>query len=299
MIAIMKPVDRPNVSSRRDGGTRLLTSWRHRLMHRRPASQNTVLRWAAVAVVIAAWELVARAVGSFYFPPPIVIAARTVSEWLPGPATSWRLPPALLDHFLPSLGRAMAGLGLALLGGVAIGTVIGLSRWLADYLEPPIHFVRSIPPVALVPIFIIVIGLGSHMHIALIAFGCLWPILLNTIHGIRSVDRVLLETATTFGIHQGTKVWRVLLPAAAPSVMTGLRISLSLSLILMVVAEMMTGSGGGIGVSILIAQRGFNVVNMWTGLVVIGVLGYSLNLVLDRAEARLVGWHRKQMEVGA
>ncbi len=173
---------------------------------------------------------------------------------------------------------------------MAVGTAIGLVRNLADYLSPATEFVRAVPPPALIPPFLVVLGLGSQMKVALIAVGVVWPILLNTIDGVRTVDPVLVDTGRAFCTRRVRRLAFIVLPSAAPRIFAGLRVSLSLALILMVISEMVAATGG-IGFTILQAERGFAITEMWAGIVLLGVLGYVLNTLL-LAERRLLAWHR-------
>ncbi len=167
----------------------------------RPADPvGMALRWLVLLVVAVAWQLATMGGRSIFFPPLTEILSQARTSWLSGPASSAFLTPAVASDVLPSLGRLLGGWLLAVAAGVSVGTAIGLVRNLADYLDPVIEFVRAIPPPAMIPPFLVVLGLGSDMKIALIAVGVVWPILLNTIDGVRSVDPVLMDTAATGGI---------------------------------------------------------------------------------------------------
>jgi ABC-type nitrate/sulfonate/bicarbonate transport system permease component len=129
------------------------------------------------------------------------------------------------------------------------------------------------------------------MKIFIIAFVCLWPVLLNTIDGVAGVDPTLRETARVYDIGPVDRVLRVTLPAAAPQIFAGMRTALSLALILMVISEMVA-STNGIGYFVLQAQRSFAIPEMWSGILLLGILGYVLNAVFLLAERRVLRWHR-------
>jgi ABC-type nitrate/sulfonate/bicarbonate transport system permease component len=156
---------------------------------------------------------------------------------------------------------------------------------------PIVEFLRSIPPPALLPFAILVFGTGTDMKVFIIAFVCLWPILLNTIDGVTGVDPTLRETTRVYGVSTIDRIRLVVMPAAAPQIFAGMRTSLSLALILMVISEMVA-STNGIGYFVLQAQRSFNMPEMWSGIFVLGILGYGLNAGFVLVERRVLRWHR-------
>ena len=247
--------------------------------------------WLVLLAVAVGWQLATAGGRSIFFPPLTEILAQARRSWLSGPPSSLFLTSAVATDVVPSLGRLLGGWLLAVVAGVGLGTAIGLVRNLADYLDPVIEFVRAIPPPALIPPFIVLLGLGSDMKIALIAVGVVWPILLNTIDGVRSVDPVLVDTGRTLRTGRLRRLAYIVLPSAAPRIFAGLRVSLSLSLILMVISEMVAATGG-IGFTIVQAERSFATKQMWAGIVLLGVLGYVLNTLLLLVERRVLAWHR-------
>jgi ABC-type nitrate/sulfonate/bicarbonate transport system permease component len=225
-----------------------------------------------------------------YFPPPSVIALEVHELWFSGPVTSLFLTEDAKAAFGPSLFNLFSGWLLTGVVGVVAGVAIGLSRTLADFVEPMVHFGRAIPPPTLLSVFLIVFALGTSMQVATIVFGVIWPVLLNTIDGVRTVDQLHLDSAEVFGIRGARRLRSVVLPAAAPKIVAGLRISLGLALILMVVSELY-GSTTGIGSHLVGAQRAFELPAMWAGIVVLGVLGYLLNAAFVMGERRWLRWH--------
>ena len=135
------------------------------------------------------------------------------------------------------------------------------------------------------------IGVGNSMKVFIIAFVCIWPVLLNVIDGVTGVDPTLRETARAYRIARRDYVRHVMLPAASPQIFAGLRVSLSLALIMMVVSEMVA-STNGIGYFVLQSQRTFAIPEMWSGILLLGILGYGLNALLTLLERRALGWHR-------
>ena len=143
----------------------------------------------------------------------------------------------------------------------------------------------------MIPVFIILLGTESTMRVTLIAFGSVWPILLNTIEGTRTVDPLQLDTAQAFRLPRYARLWRIVLPAAMPKIFAGMRVSLSLAVILMVVSELVA-STNGIGYRIQNAQIMFLLTDMWCGIVLLALLGYTLNWLFLKFEDQALGWHR-------
>jgi ABC-type nitrate/sulfonate/bicarbonate transport system permease component len=247
-------------------------------------------RWLVLAAGIGAWQLWATGHDSPFFPPPARIAVTGYRLWFSGPASRLFLTPAATANLLPSLGRVAAGLAVAVAVGGPAGVALGRSRALDDYLGPLVHFGRSLPPVALVTVFIAVLRIGTEMEVAFIAFGATWPILVNTADGARSVDPVQLQTARAFRLTTAQRLAWLILPATAPRFLAGLRISASLSLVLMVTAELI-GASNGIGFQMADAVTGFNLTDLWAGIALLAVAGYVLNAAILAAEHRLLAWH--------
>ncbi|GAA1522278.1 ABC transporter permease [Sphaerisporangium rubeum] len=245
-----------------------------------------------VPVAVAVWEAAARVAESVYFPPPSQIATRMYELWLTGPASRLFLTDEALDTFGPSLGRLFGGWLMACVAGVAIGVAVGRSRVLADYVDPVIEFCRAVPPAALIPLFIVLFKTSTQMQVATIVYGVIWPILINTIDGARYVDRVHTDTARVFGVRGARRLVRVVLPSAAPKIFAGLRLSLSLAVVLMVVSELV-GATDGIGYQLMFTQQTFDMAAMWGSIVVLGILGYTLNASFLLAEKRILSWHRR------
>lgn len=249
------------------------------------------LRWLVLLICLAIWQALALLWRTPFFPPPLDIAARVVDTWFSGSASSAFLTDAVWRDIVPSLQRMVSGWLLAVVIGIGLGTALGSLRRLAGYIDPVIHFVRAIPPPALLPLFMVLLGIGDTMKVSLITVGVLWPILLNTIDGVRSVEQVQLDTARAFRFSTWHTVRYVVLPSASPKVLAGMRISLSLALILMVISEMIAGVGG-IGYHILYAQRVFRLMDMWAGILLLSVLGYLFNTALLMLEGRVLHWQR-------
>ncbi|GAA4144782.1 ABC transporter permease [Actinomadura keratinilytica] len=245
--------------------------------------------WLVVLAVVA-WEIGTRAAQEEYFPPPSKIVSALHEMWFSGPASRLFLTDKAVDDFSTSLGHLFAGWLLSCVVGVALGVAIGRSRTLNDLLDPLLQFLRAVPPPTLLPFFIMVFQLGATMQIITIAFSVVWPVLLNSADGVRTVDSLQLETARVFGLSRYRRLVTVILPAAAPKIFAGLRVSLAFALILMVLSELV-GSTAGIGAQLIGAQRDFDLPAMWAGIVILGVLGLLFNGAFVLLERRLLAWH--------
>jgi ABC-type nitrate/sulfonate/bicarbonate transport system permease component len=233
-------------------------------------------------LVLVVWGLLSAGSESFYFPPLTSILSTFADVWL---------FERIGSDVVPSLARMGLGYGTAVLIAVVVGVSLGLMRRGRLVAGPIVEFLRSIPPPALLPFAILVFGTGTEMKVFIIAFVCLWPILLNTIDGVTGVDPALRETTRVYGVRTIDRIRLVVMPAAAPQIFAGMRTSLSLALILMVISEMVA-STNGIGYFVLQAQRSFDIPEMWSGIFVLGILGYALNAAFVLVERRVLRWHR-------
>jgi ABC-type nitrate/sulfonate/bicarbonate transport system permease component len=233
------------------------------------------------ALIFALWWVLSADSENFYFPPLSEIVAALVEQWF---------GPRLLDDVLPSLVRLLAGYALAAAFSLVLGVLIGTYKWLRDLLEPVLEFFRAIPPPVLVPVFLLVLGIDNTFKVVVIAFGCMWPILLNTAEGVRAVDEVLTDTASAYRFSGRARLRYVVLPAASPQIFAGLRQGLSLAIILMVISELFAASNG-LGFAIVQYQRSFAIAEMWAGMIVLGVLGVLLALIFRLVERRQLSWY--------
>jgi ABC-type nitrate/sulfonate/bicarbonate transport system permease component len=242
-------------------------------------------RWtfalALPGVLFGLWWWLSADSESFYFPPLSEILDALVEEWF---------GPRLLDDVVPSLARLLAGFALATVVAVTLGVLIGTHRRVRDLLEPVLEFFRAIPPPVLVPIFLLIFGIDDTFKVVVIAFGCMWPILLNTAEGVRAVDEVLSDTARTYRISGAARLRHLVLPAASPQIFAGLRQGLSVAIILMVISELFAASNG-LGFAIVQSQRSFAIPEMWAGMLVLGLLGVLLALLFRLVENRQLAWY--------
>jgi ABC-type nitrate/sulfonate/bicarbonate transport system permease component len=246
--------------------------------------QRNLLGAGVVALLLVTWELVARAKASIYVPPVSTIAVTFVHEWF---SAQFR------EQAIPSLYRMAAGYAAASVLGVTVGVLIGAYKPLFRLLDPFLQFLRAIPPSAIIPVGILLIGIDDRMKIVVICFGAFWPILINAADGARNVPRERLDTARSFGVSPFDQLISVTFPSAMPGVFAGLRTGLSIAFIMIVVSEMI-GSTNGLGYYILQAQRTFAIPEMYGGIVLLAILGYLLNAAFLAVEHKVLAWHHGQ-----
>jgi NitT/TauT family transport system permease protein len=189
------------------------------------------------------------------------------------------------------------GMVLAIVAGVALGVLIGSSRALLDASFVVIEFLRPIPGVALIPLAILFLGVGAPMYRFVIAYAVFWPILLNTLYGVRGGDRLLHDVARTSGVTGLGRLVRVTLPAALPSIATGIRVSASIGLLVAITAEFVTGTDG-IGAYMQQQQLAFQLPELYAAVLLVGLLGYAINVVLQAVQRRVVFWAGEQRLAG-
>lgn len=232
-------------------------------------------------------ELVTRAelVNPTYLPPASTIVA-TVGSILVDP------------EFLANVGGTLVAWAIGMLVAMAIGIPLGLllgSSW-RSYLASTtaIEFLRPIPSVALIPLVILLRGRGLDMKVILIVYASVWPILFNTIYGMREVDPLAKETARAYGLSRAAILWKISLRAASPFIYTGIRISAAIALILAISAELIAGGGLGIGTWMIAnSETGVPRELLYAGIVVTGLIGLLINALMVAGERRLFGWHQR------
>jgi ABC-type nitrate/sulfonate/bicarbonate transport system permease component len=184
----------------------------------------------------------------------------------------------------------LEGLAIAILIGVTAGVLIGSSRTLLDASSVVIEFLRPIPAVALIPLAIVLFGpFGIAAHRFVVVFAAVWPILINTIYGVRGTDRMLHDVARTAGVGRGGRLFRVTLPAALPSIATGIRVSAAIALLVCVTAEYFTAAGG-IGAYMQDQYAALNTPELYAAVVLVSFLGYLVNVGLRAVQRRTLFW---------
>jgi len=237
-----------------------------------------------VAVLLAAWEITARSGiwSPILFPPLERIGHELIIfVWsTDGVAQTWI-----------SLYRAFAGFALAAVAGSLLGMLMGRSAFIASLLEPLFSGTYAVPKLALFPIFIFVFGIGSLSKVALVFLECLYPIVIMSYHGARSVSRVLLWSAQNMGASRGETLRRVVIPATAPFIFAGFRVAVPVAMIVVVITEMVS-SADGLGYLVVYSLSSLRTDRMLAVVVAIALLGYLLDKAVVLARDRLIYWER-------
>ena len=198
----------------------------------------------------------------------------------------------LLQVFGSSLWRMVVGYAAGSWAGVSLGLLRARQRWIRAALTPLVELLRPIPMPAIVPPLILLLGIDHAMKIFAVAFATFFPVLVNTVGGVRAVDGVLLDVARTFQSGRTRAVLRVVLPAAMPYIFAGLRTSLALALIVTVVAEMIAGSEG-IGYYVMTMQYAMRAADMYAAIFLLAAVGYTLNVLTLWVERRVLHWYQR------
>ncbi|MGC4746595.1 ABC transporter permease [Micromonospora sp. DT201] len=239
-------------------------------------------RTVAIAALAAIWEGAPRLglVDRVFLPP----LSEVLVAW-------WELlrTGQLTEHVGASLTRSLAGLGLAVLTAIPLGLLIGWYRPLAELLSPLLEVFRNTAALALLPVFVLILGLGETSKIALVLYACSWPILLNTIAGVKGVDPLLVRSARSMGLNHLRMFQKVILPAAVPTIFTGVRLAGAYSILVLVAAEMV-GAKAGLGYLINYAQYNFAIPDMYSGIITISAIGLVVNQLLVAIERRFSTW---------
>ena len=218
---------------------------------------------------------------NFYFPPLSAVLKQFNLLWL---------GPRFWADVIPSLERLSVGYLLACVLGIALGVPIGTYRPLRRAVEPVLEFFRAIPPVAMVPLLIVSMGFGDAMKITVIVAGAIWPILLNTVEGVKAADAVLDETCRTYRIRGLARLRHFILPSASPQIIVGMRLGLSIGIVLMVISEMFAALDG-LGSAIIYFQRSYEIAQMWSGVLMLGLFGFALSVVFRLFERWALRWY--------
>ena len=262
---------------------------------------RTLFRNLAVPVVLlVVWQLLSQSgfIKPVILPSPVAILERLWTYLLPAQTyaesagfADWMWSSELLSDLVASMRRVILGFAVGAGLALPLGLLMGTDRRFEAYLNPVVQFLRPIPPIAYIPLAILWFGLGDPPAIFLISIGAFFPVLINTITGVRNVDSIYVRAATNLGADRMTMFRRVILPAATPYVLTGMRIGIGTAFIVVIVAEMIAVNSG-LGYRILEARE-----YMWSdkviaGMIAIGLLGLAIDVGVNRLNNHLLRWHR-------
>jgi NitT/TauT family transport system permease protein len=267
---------------------------------------SVVWSLAVPVTLLAIWEGLSRAgvINPMILPSPSAVFLRWIAYAKPmmpfdpveGTYVAWLFSGELLHDAAASLYRVVMGFLIGAGLALPIGLLMGTSETVYRLINPLLQILRPIPPIAYIPLAILWFGLGNPPAFFLISLGAFFPVIMNTIGGVRTVDAIYVRAARNLGASGATLFWRVILPAATPHIMTGLRVGFGVAFIVLIVAEMIAVNNG-LGYRILEAREFFWSDKIIAGMISIGLLGLAIDMGLSRISDHLLRWHRG-IEVG-
>jgi NitT/TauT family transport system permease protein len=256
---------------------------------------------AVPALVLAAWEAVSRTglVSALVLPAPSQVALRWIAYLLPtepydpaaGSWLRWAVSGELPHDAFTSLYRVLGGFAIGAGLALPLGLFMGARPLVYEMMNPVLQILRPIPPIAFIPLAILWFGLGNPPAFFLISLGAFFPVLMNTIAGVRNVDAIYLRAARNLGAGEWTLFRRVMVPAAMPYILTGVRVGIGVAFIVVIVAEMIAVNAG-LGYRILEAREYFWSDKIIAGMITIGLAGLGIDTAMNHLNAWLLRWHR-------
>ncbi|SFU29284.1 NitT/TauT family transport system permease protein [Polaromonas sp. YR568] len=243
---------------------------------------NATWRSGLIVALALLWELAPRlGLTDPTFLPPL-------SEVL---AAGWTLAlnGQLWEHTSISLARSLGGLLLAIVLAIPLGLAIGWYQRLGNALNPLIELLRNTAPLALLPVFLLLLGIGEVSKVSIVVYACAWPLLLNTISAVRQVDPLLVKSARTMGATSRQLFLKVILPASVPTIFVGIRLAAASAMLVLIAAEMV-GAKAGLGYLIIYAQFSFLIADMYFGIIAITAIGVAVNFALQKLESHFTAW---------
>lgn len=239
----------------------------------------------AIFVFLILWEILPRVgiVNRVFLPPASDVFIYTINSLYSGD---------LLKHITISLTRSFAGFALSIAIALPLGFALGWFKGFESYIDPLIQTFRQTSAFALFPLFILILGIGEISKIAIIFYGTQWPILLNTISGVKNVDPLLIKSARSMGISRIDLFRKVVLPAALPTILTGIRLGAAFSILIIIAAEMM-GASSGLGYILMNSQYNFDILRMYSAIITLAVIGLTVNYILVWFERKITGWKQE------
>lgn len=237
-----------------------------------------------VVVLLACAEMAVRGgfVSPYMAPAPSQVALTLASMFSEG---------RVLAPLGQTLGLLLAGFTLACVLGIALGLAMGADERVYNLFDPLVEIIRPIPKPALIPPLMLFLGFGAEMKIVIITMAAFFPILINTIGGVKTIDPVVLQTARTFRVGPARTIFQVILPSATPMILAGARVALGLALVVAILGDMLA-SNGGLGFEIVDMQRAFMLPEMYAWVVVVSLLGLLQAFLFHRLESWLTFWAR-------
>ncbi len=249
---------------------------------RRRFNRKFITSWIAVAVLLAVWQIAPNAgwIDKTFLPP----LSSVLHAW-------WQLAQSgdLWIDVQASLQRSLTGFGIALLAGIPLGLLIGWYPLAAELLSPVLAIFLNTAAIALLPVFTLIMGIGETSKVAIILYASIWPILYNTISGVRNVDPLFIKSARSLGLSHIRLFQKVILPATVPTIFTGVRLGGAASILVLITTEMV-GAKAGLGYLILNSQYNFQIPDMYAGILTVSAIGVAFNYLLLSLERRFSTW---------
>lgn len=262
-------------------------------------TQARVERLAVPLLLLVGWEIFSRSgtLPSALLPPPSAVLY-ALGDWMFGlDGSTQDYSGTWLRHALASTFRVAVGFAIAAATGVAIGTAIGWSRFVEKTIEPTLQIVRPIPPVSWIPLAIIWFGIADKPAVFLVFLGAFFPILMNTIHGVKTIDRNLIRAGAMMGASERQLLWNIVVPAALPAVFAGLRIAVGSAWMLTVTAEMVAVKSG-VGYVLWDSYYFLRYDLVIAAMLSIGALGYLSDLAIKALMGFVLRWQRVETVQG-
>lgn len=245
----------------------------------------TIASIAVALSILLVWEIVS-ATGTI--PERIFPSASDVliSFW------SQIVNGSLGIEFAATLTRLLEGYLIAAAVGISLGIIVGLNHFVDAAVNPIVQFLRPMPSIAVIPLVIIYFGLGNVDVVLPVIFACVWPILINTMDGVRSIDPLILETADEFKLKGIRRIKKIIIPASSPYILSGMRVSIAFAWIVAITVEFVSATvHPGIGVSIFFDLNAGNITKMYGAIISVAIASYAINKLFLFAESRALPWH--------
>ena len=243
------------------------------------------------AILLLVWITVSelKLISFYIIPPPGQVLATTLSLLENG---------ALLKHLSTSFYRVISGFTISFLFAFPLAVLLGMNRRFTPFINPPVEFIRHIPPLACIPMLILWLGIGEASKLAVIILAAFFPIFLNTLNGISQFDKKLLEVGETFGLKPSEKFRHIILPASLPSIVVGMRLGLGYSWRALIGAELVAASAG-IGYMILDAEQISRSDIVIIGILTIGSIGYFIDYLFLKFAQYGMPWAKRTADYGS
>ena len=246
-------------------------------------------RFALGTVLVVAWQASVQSgwINAYLLPAPSNVVLRMAEEVWSG---------YLISDTLLTIYRAFSGFLIAAAAGIIIGTLAARNKFARWFFDPLVSIGFPAPKIAFMPLFVLWFGLGDQAKITMVAVSCVFPVISATYLGTGTIDRYLIWSARNLGLSQRRIIWKVMVPAALPQILSGLQIAFPMSLIVTVVTEMIT-AGGGLGGYMILSARQAQSEQVFVGILTIAIVGYLLLASFDHVRRYLLRWHTESMAV--